>query len=314
MRRGNFLSLGFVAVIVAACGGAEDTPLLDSGSGGDGSSGSDGGLVDTKPVDTGTNCEATCATIPQGFRPVRPIDAKGTCPSGWVSADGVTNPIAASDACSCACNITQNPDCTTGKIFRAFDDTTSPSCGTTATTLIANGTNCTQVGGSIFFTHLHYLADPPPPSGGTCQYDAQVDKAKLSGTPARLCAPPQACQGAICDGGAVCIAGDGDQACPASFPTKTLVGDAPTAACSACGACTPAATCTGTISFFSDTQCTMGKVDVVADAVCKSNAVSTSTGYSAFTWNGSVAKAACTGAASSTPTAALDKPVTVCCK
>lgn len=314
MKRGHFLSLGFGVVLAAACGGAEDSSLLDSGSSGD-----DGGTdaivgKDTGPVEGGPNCEPKCATIPQGFRPVRVGDKNTACPSGWVTADGFTNPTASDSACTCACNVTQNPDCTTGKIFRGFDDSNTPVCNNNATTLTANGTNCTQIGGSIFFTHFHYVADPPPPSGGTCQYDATLDKQKLSGTPARLCAPPQSCLAEICDGGAVCVATDGDQACPGDFPTKTLMGSGVTGTCGSCGACTATGTCSGTISFFTDTSCTMGQTDVVADAVCKSNVISSATGFPAFTWKGSVAKASCAGTPSSTATPALDQPVTVCCK
>lgn len=310
MKRGRFFFLS----LLVACSGADESPLLDGGtSGGDGG-GSDVIVGnDTGPIDTG-NCATTCATIPQGFRPVRLGNANAACPSGWVTADGFTNPAASDNACTCSCNVTQDPDCSTGKIFRALDNTTSPTCGTAATTLNANGSTCTLIGGTLYFSYPHYLADPPPPSGGACQYDAQLDKGKLSGTPARLCAPPQSCQGEICDGGAVCIATDGDQACPGDFPTKTVVGDAVTGSCGSCGACSPTGTCSGTISFFTDQQCSLGQTDVAADGVCKANTVSGASGFQAFTWKGSLAKATCAGTPSSTATPALDKPVTVCCK
>jgi hypothetical protein len=316
MKRGHFLFLGLGVVIASACGGADESGLLDGG-GTNGDGGNGGDVIapnDSGPVDSGPNCEPKCATIPQGFRPVRLGNANTACPSGWTTADGFTDPTATDNACTCNCNVTQNPDCTTGKIFRALDNSSTAQCNVTATTLTANGSTCTQIGGTLYFSYAHYLADPPAPSGGTCQYDAQLDKGKLSGTPARLCAPPQSCLAEICDGGAVCVATDGDQACPTDFPTKTLVGDGVTGTCGSCGACTAAGTCSGTIAFFTDSQCTTGEYDFAADTVCKANNASTSTGYLAFTWKGSLAKASCAGTPSSTVTPTLDKPVTVCCK
>lgn len=312
MRRGHFLFLG----LLVACGGADESPLLDGGANGGGDGGGGDVIVgnDTGPIDTGGNCDPKCATIPQGFRPVRLGNANSACPSGWTTADGVTDPTGTDGACTCNCNVTQNPDCTTGKIFRALDNTTTATCNVTATTLTANGSTCTQIGGTLYFSYAHYVADPPPPSGGACQYDAQLDKGKLSGTPARVCAPPQSCLGQICDSGAICVATDGDQTCPSEFPTKTLVGDSVTGTCGSCGACTASGACTGTISFYQDQLCQTTATNVTADAVCKANTIASTTGFVAFTWQGSLAKAACAGTPSSTLTPALDKPVTVCCK
>jgi hypothetical protein len=316
MRRGHFFFLGLGIVFVGACGGADESALLDGGASGD-DGGSGGDVIvgkDVGPVEGGPNCEPKCATIPLGFRPVRLGSANTACPSGWVTADGFTNPTATDGACTCNCSVTQNPDCTQGKIVRAFDDSTSPTCTSPATQLSGNGGLCTQIGGTLVFNHTHYVADPPPPSGGACQYDAQLDKGKLGGTPVRLCAPPQSCEGQICDGGSICVATDGDQACPGDFPTKTVMGDAVTGTCGSCGSCTASGTCTGTISFYADQLCQTTSTDVVADAVCKANTISTSLGFVSYTWKGSLVKATCAGTPSSTATPSLDQPITVCCK
>src|SRR5947209_19440208 len=161
LMRGTFLFLGSAVAIAVACGGADESPLLDAGTtGDDGGAGTDGNSKDVSPLDV-ANCEPTCATIPQGFRAVRLADAKTTCPNGWASLDGVTNPVAASDACSCSCNITQQPDCSTGKIARALDDTTSATCGTAATTFVATGSACTGIGNTLVLNHAHYSAIAP---------------------------------------------------------------------------------------------------------------------------------------------------------
>src|SRR6476646_9209516 len=61
--RGAFLFLGSVVSIVVACGGADESTLFDGG----GTPGDDGGIKNdvVVPVDTGSNCEPTCVTIPQ---------------------------------------------------------------------------------------------------------------------------------------------------------------------------------------------------------------------------------------------------------
>jgi hypothetical protein len=87
-----------------------------------------------------------------------------------------------------------------------------------------------------------------------------------------------------------------------------------TGTCGSCGACTATGTCTGTISFYGDTQCLTTPTDVTADAVCKANTVSGTTGFVAYNWKGSLAKSACAGTPTSTVTPSLDQPVTVCCK
>jgi len=296
------------------CGGAEDSPLLDGGSSATDSGG--GGDVITTP-DTGNPCDvAKCATIPSGFHAVRLADANASCPSNWTSMNAVTNPAAPDGTCTCSCNVTQNPSCNSGQIFRYLDDTMGPTCGTQASTLPANGGNCAQIGNTLYLNHGHYEVNPPPAQGGACTYDAKLDSNKVTATPTLVCAPPASCQGAICDGGAVCVASDGDVACPSDFPTKTLVGQSATATCGACaGACLTTGTCTGTLSFFTDQQCQAGKVDFTANAVCASNPASTTTPYYSYLYKGQLQTSTCAGQAPpSAATASLDQPRTVCCK
>src|SRR5260221_13183872 len=106
------LTCGALAV---ACSGAEDNGLLTS-NGGDGGGGNDGATNDAG----NPGCDVSrCATVPDGFHVVR--QSTSACPQGWDTLSGVAAPISAEGACSCNCNITQDPDCNTGNVGRYFD-------------------------------------------------------------------------------------------------------------------------------------------------------------------------------------------------
>lgn len=312
----RWLAGGMFVCALVACGGAADSPLLDGGGATPDGGGADGGDGGGKP-DAPNNCDTSkCPSIPDGFVAVRMLDqASNACPNGWTSADGVTNPVVADGACSCECNVTQQPSCDSGNIYRFLDDTAAASCGANATTLVANQGGCSPINGALYLNHAHYAVDAPPSTGGACSYDTKTDSGKVSATPVRVCAPPSSCLGAICDG-PVCVAKDGDVDCPASFAKKTLVGSAATAQCSACGAsCVAQGTCSGTLTFFTDTQCTTGSVDFTADSTC--NAVPTSDigPYYSYSYTGSLASSTCGGTPpTSTATAALTGERTICCQ
>ena len=310
-------TLGFLLVlgsVAAACGGAADTPLLGDGGGG----GGDGSTVDSVAPDGGANCDVSrCANVPAGFHAVSLVDATASCPNGFDTSDLVTAPIANDGACTCACNVTTQPDCTNGSVTRYLQTNTSTTCSQQATTFQANGGACTQIqNGALYLSYSHYAVNAPPPSGGACQYDATVDPQKVSSTKARVCAPPASCQGAVCDGASVCVAQTGDVACPGDFPKKTLVGTSATADCSACGgSCSVTGDCTGTFSVYTDPSCTQNGVDFTADGTCSPNPATTTTAYTYYQYAGSVKTATCGGTApTSTATATLDGTTTVCCK
>jgi hypothetical protein len=308
MRRTLCLVLSWATI---ACGGAPSSSLLDGGTGPDGAS-------DTGTSDTGANCDiSACATIPMGFSVVSL--STSACAGGWTSTAVVSAPAAGTGTCTCACNVTGQPDCTTGMIDRFLDDDTSPMCNETATTLEANGGVCTNIGAYIQFDHGHYAVDAPPPTGGTCEYDAHTDTTMVTSTPGQLCAPPASCPGAICGTGNVCVSQSGDVACPSGFPTKTLVGTSATAMCSACpSSCTVTGTCTGTLSFYpyTDPTCSTTPVSFTADGSCVADPTSDTTAYyQYYQYTGMVASATCNGTPPmSMATATLNGPTTVCCQ
>ena len=301
----------FSLALVLACGGAADNPLLDYDSGG-GDAGID---LDAEGTDGG-NCDQTkCPPIPAGFTIVTLAQGQA-CPSGWGSNDAVTNPTAEGGACTCACNVSQQPDCTQDDVTRAFDDGANATCGNAATSFPQNQGGCTAFQG-LYLNHGHYSATAPAPSGGACTYDAHVDQGKVSGTPVHVCSAPASCPALACKSGSMCVAQDGDVACPQGFDKKTLVGSAATATCDGCGAatCAVTGTCSGKIAFFTDTQCQAGEVDFNADGSCVANPAGTIGPYYSYSTDISLAKADCAGAPpTATATASLQNPKTICCQ
>jgi hypothetical protein len=181
-----------------------------------------------------------------------------------------------------------------------------------ATTLTVMGAGCMALPGVITTQAQHYSATMTP-SGGSCSFDAKADPTKVTSKALRVCEAPDNCQGAVC-GGNVCVAKAGDVACPASFPVKHLVGAKANITCSSCGACTVDGTCTGTLSFYIDQNCTQGKRDFPVDGTCNSNDAF-GISYRSYTFKGSLQKAGCSGQPMpSTGTATLDQPATLCCQ
>jgi hypothetical protein len=300
-------------VVVSACGGAPDDPLIgDDGSVTSDSSSGDAGGDALPPGDSGT-CSVTCATIPDGFRPVRLADGKASCPANWTSTPVVGSPVAGDGTCTCNCNVTQAPSCEGGMITRYGDQTANASCTTPASSIIATSA-CTYLGGYLQLYYSHYLVTPPPSQGGTCEFDSAADTSKVTSTSGLMCEPPTNCAGEICNGGAVCVAQDGDVACPSGFATKTLVGQSATATCGACtGACNAKTTCNGKLALYSDQNCTQGEVDESADGACDMNAsVDAYVDYAIFT--PSPTTPTCDGTPTPpVPVASLTSPTTVCC-
>jgi hypothetical protein len=307
------LSLGFTLFFIGACGGTSDNPLFggDGGGGGDGgngmSDGSGGGDSSVGP------CDAKCGiNVPNGFTLMLPLqDRAKMCPNGFTPHDIVGEPMAAADACSCACNVSQMPDCSQGTIFRNNDMSNSPLCNVMATTLMAKP-GCNYYGAGVQPQGTHYSASLQP-TGGACSWDGTPDPKKLTTREARLCEVPASCQGAVCGAQNTCVSTMGDVDCPMTFPNKTLVGSAAHIECTACGACKLESACSGTLSLYTDANCQNTKTDYPVDGTCNTNNVANMTFFS-FQYQGKVAKAACAGQApTSMSSAKLDMPMTVCC-
>lgn len=311
-----FTSLGTVLFLVA-CSGAEDSNVFNNNNGGKDGGTSTGDSATT--TDSGVNpndpkCDPSKCnlTVPPNWSLTSYADGKGECAMGLDKKEVVSEAAVTGDACSCACNVTQQPDCSSGQIVRNLDYVNSPTCNTMATTLqVSNG--CSQFNGALTTQAQHYSASLAA-SGGQCQYDAKGDDGKLTSKSARLCTPPANCQGLLC-GANACITQAGDQTCPNGFPNKHVVGTAAKLECSSCsGGCKVEGVCGGTLSFYTDMGCTQGKRDFPVDGSCGTNAFVQT--YYSYTFKGQLAKAGCAAGSppTSTGTAKLDQMATVCCQ
>jgi hypothetical protein len=235
-------------------------------------------------------------------------DRSAGCPSDMTQFDLVTGPTAGPGACACgACAVTATPSCSMGSFASDFDTSTSPACGTRAISHPCNNGACTPVPGTY---GQHGRAVPPPPTGpGACTAPGVANQAAAQSAPVRACAESAtrcACDPALSPAFHACMRAPGDVACPAQAPNKHLVGAGAAVTCGACG-CTLAATCGGSITFYSDTNCTTS-LFTITDTACTLEGTGT---YSSYLWQGKTSTSCTLGP--SAATAGLTAPSTICC-
>jgi len=242
-----------------------------SGSSGGGSSGSSSGAASSSGIDSGG--DGNTGPCQSGWTLVLGVTGGGNCPGGYPEAYmGLGNPQAQSGACTCSCNITAQPSCTTGKVTWNYG-TMAPLCfGSSPVT--SNGT-CQPFNGSL---QPAQFVQALPASGGACTGQAVGDPTKVQATQVRTCSVPASdeasvCSGAVPGGSAACILATGDMPCPqgSPFQTRYAIGDTQTLVCSACGNCSVSANCTGAaLDIYSDTGCTNMMTSIPANSQCVS--------------------------------------------
>lgn len=321
--RASFL---FLTVLLSACGGADPTDLL-----GDASTTSD---VTTPPPDAQNDSPPppppqVCApdagactdpNVPANWVPIAyTTDANKPCPASYSSAaveDVTVDPALGSNACSCSCTKTADPDCQTG--VTTISGVGQTCSGFSGGFSYSNGT-CRPTGGTI---DDYDEATTIKPSGGTCTVTTVPNNAAITSTSGRLCTPDASCAPAACGGYApsgfsACIATAGDVACPAgsAFSAKHVVTELASVQCSDCGsACTFQGSCTSPkLSFYAENTCTTLIVSIPANGTCtQTNKANTAVGGSKYTATASFT--GCTAAGTSTATLGMQTPRTVCCR
>jgi hypothetical protein len=308
-----------LAVFVVACGGAVPSTLLD------GSTGDDAQTADAQPdVPQSASCPTdagACSApdVPAGWAPVAfAADRKLPCPNDYGTAvDVVADPVVGTNACSCSCTKTQDPDCQTGTSY--WSGVGSACTGFSPYPLMFSGGKCRPTGGTV---DDYDKATSIAPTGGTCTVASVPNSAAITGTPARVCAANATCAPATCGGFApagfaACIASDGDVACPTSSPfsVKHDVAQNPAIQCSDCGsACTFEGSCTNPqMTFYSNQTCTTLIVAIPADSTCDVTG-HTNAAIGGITYTATASFTGCTATGTSTGT--LDKTGvrTVCCR
>jgi hypothetical protein len=285
----------------------------------------DSSLLQDVAADVVDACSASgCFGMPPGFSLIAfGATAKGSaCPGGFGEpTDTVEGPNVAAGACTCGCSVTTPPTCpTNGSIGNWADTNGSQTCGMSVIAYANVGCGTEGIAGAFGPGDDHRF-QPPGPTGGACSAPVNQDATRMSyAALGRVCQAttlPE-CNGMVCAPAlaapfAACIASDGDVACPTLFPTKHLLGTAASFTCSPGCTCSVSATCTGTLDYYSSTDCSGSVIfQIVADDACHA------TDYGAYSSHEYVPNApsgvACVGGGSTSASApALTGTTTVCC-
>jgi hypothetical protein len=247
------------------------------------------------------------------------------CPTGLDSASDVgEGPAARPDTCECAsCTVTA-PNACTGAITHEF----SPPAGMCET---AGAPHANNPPGTCL-TDLYTGARDgnkekltlPAPTGGACAASAPVahDDRVTFASRSRVCDDTARCSGGTCDARVpapfvACIASpkqaaDEDRDCPAAFPQKHLVGTGAAFTCPSTCTCGVNRSCSGSVTFYANADCSGGAKLVPADGTCRQpNFVGAYLSYRATTTPATT----CTASGSSTATnARVTAARTICCR
>lgn len=345
MQKGFFFSSSLVLAL-AACGGSDaSVPSPDGGDGGNPAA--DGGNpADTGPNDAGPNDSGSQDTGPQDSGlactcvPPAPMgwtlgaldrDARDPCPSSYDTPVDLLEGVSASPAqCGCTCpGVDVAPTCPAPQ--QATLQMGDALCQGPTPVTLNNAAACNVGSGEAFgnggWVYAKVTCNVPGPQGGTCKAPAPTTAvaAPTYAHQGRVCSPaaaPGACQnGDPClpsVGGpwGLCVAHDGDVACPNGYPQRRVVATSvtDTRGCTAC-TCGLSAMCDNpTLALYGDTQCANANTKLSANQACASTNLNY-VFYASWALYGNVKSAACPASAvNPTGTVTLKNPRTVCCR
>jgi hypothetical protein len=266
---------------------------------------------DAGTVDAGDGCDAAgaCsnAKVPASWTAVAFHESFIGCPEGFTSQTFVTNPVA---SCACGCNVTAQPDCTTGSVPTAFG--TTSTCSQVGITDVVDG-GCQTIAGTI---SNYFSGTPIAPTGATCTSQAKPD---ASTTSAEACIPTRCgdsiCQGVVPQGFKACIITLGDQPCPSGTPftVATSVGASADVTCGSGCTCAVSAACQSAMfTFYTDTACNTPLTTVAVNSTCVSTNEAAGTTLNSLKYT-ATPSASCATGGTSKPDASLVDRRTVCC-
>jgi hypothetical protein len=219
--------------------------------------------------------------------------------------------------------VTTPPSCT-GTIAGHFGTGGAGTCPSAGGDL-ANATSCSTDGFlGPFNAGNEHRYTPPSPSGGACSASVTKTDSKLTflakGLACLATAVPM-CDGKVCppavDGPfRVCIAHEGEVACPPSFPNKHAAGTGATFSCSNGCTCNVVSACRGTLDYFTSTDCSgapSGFSVRVDDACHATDAMAVTNTFGSHKFTPDPPTCAKTGSTSPSTPALVDES-TVCCK
>ena len=289
--------------------------------------------VDAGCVPTGTGT-VDCFALPNGWNVVAFTPMPNVaCPTNFTMnpANVDEGPQATGGACTCdTCNVTTQPTCLKGPVGVSFDNGLVATCAIPFTALQNPGSPGGACGRDNYHMHLDPSLDiqftPPPASGAVCDAPGTAHKNKIDfASKDRICgadSPAAAgCNAAACSPSVpspflACIEQAGDNPCPSGpFQVKRLVGDDVTFDCAACG-CGVSATCSGTVTYYTDMDCMDNELPMVADGKCHSAGIPQGgAAYDSYKYTATPSNVACaiSGAAPSPTNLALTGKKTICC-
>jgi hypothetical protein len=300
-----------------------------------------GGVPTDAQGDAVSSSDAAACTqnIPVGWTLSMYTTGPDVCPTGYPEHVGYASPTIDPSACSCGCTVTQDGDCLQGTITVTGNADNGPVCDTPILSLevSGSGSSCLTVSSYSAGVSLpsRTQASALPPDGGTCADMARMDPTQVSSTAARYCDVPPSGAGSVCNGSTppgfmACIAASGALACPpaTSFNTRFVVGDRATLECSPCTECSVATTCSNpTISAYDNRMCRGSPIAVLpVDGACDPSAgggmggmfgmggMGGMGGSNVLSVQYSVNETTTCTAGTSTATAQLTNPITICCQ
>ncbi len=271
-------------------------------------------------VEAGPTC---VSSIPKGWTVAIYDLGPDVCPTGFTDHDVQGPATLGSTACGCACDVTADGSCTDGTLS-TFGDTANPNaCGVAWFTVpITADSVCTTIPATVPAPRAipeSFEAAPLPGQGGTCASTVQSDPTQLVAPAARYCDVPAAsaesvCNGTVPSGFAACIARAGAVACPAGTPFihPFSVEDSATLACAACTACAVSTSCAdAVVTVHTGAKCGDTGVSFNVDGTCSPTDFTATKLVTAVEYT-ATESSSCT-AGTSTASAVLTNPVTICC-
>lgn len=262
-------------------------------------------------AEAGTPLDASCLgkPVPDGWQPIAiQAGANAGCGDGGFTFTPLeTDPQLAPGACTCSgCSATANWTCGASIKVGQVGNT---DC--LAETYDASASACIATAHSSMGLYLTRYGNP------SCSGGQLTGSQDASTTPITACTP-QSCDTDFCAMGnrgfKLCIynASVSDGGCPSDFPAGRLVGPSASVTCDSCQQCglaNPDAGCAGSITAFSNNNCT-GNNQGTTVACTDVGQVYNSVFYDA----GAAPVPSCGGPGGPTSgKATLDQPTTICC-
>lgn len=220
---------------------------------------------------------AKCVAVPDGWvlTSLDPNNRPG-CANGYGSPEDVV--VAAADGlgCTCKCTETSPGSCVgfSGQTtpFRSYP---SAGCGANSSTynmgLFDGG--CENLAVTVQTSNRVPPAAPTPPGCAADAGPTPLKSGQACLAQGASCSDGGTCASDVPDAGHLCIKKDGDEACPAGFERKYVVGASAGTDTRKCGTCT----CTP------ETDCNSPVVTLFADAGCKGATLTIPANGSCFT-------------------------------